>query len=171
MIRSEGNKGIFLVECINRYIGKYRIRWDLQPKETTEGYESVTFYETEIIKNRKPSLEDVKRAIIAEVNKVIDEKIISEFTWNGMAIWLSSENQFNYKAAYDLAVQTGGQTLPVVFKFGTTDEPVYHQFSSIEELSDFYLKAIQFISDTLATGWAMKDSIDWSEYEETLKTI
>ena len=40
-----------------------------------------------------------------------------------MPVWLSSENQFNYKAAYDLAVQTGGATLPVTFKFGTDEVP------------------------------------------------
>ena len=37
-----------------------------------------------------------------------DEKIVSGFVWRDMQVWLSSENQFNYKAAYDLAVQTKG---------------------------------------------------------------
>ena len=30
-----------------------------------------------------------------------------------MNIWLSSENQFNYKVAYDLALQTNGANLPI----------------------------------------------------------
>ena len=33
------------------------------------------------------------------------------------------------------------------------------------------IKAMQFISDTLSAGWIMKDSINWREYEECLKTI
>lgn len=70
-----------------------------------------------------------------------------------------------------LSVQTGGKTLPVLFKFGDTENPIYHQFTTHEELSDFYIKAMQFISDTLSAGWIMKDSINWSEYEECLKTI
>lgn len=82
-----------------------------------------------------------------------------------MSVWLSSENQFNYKAAYDLAVQTGGQNLPIVFKFGATDEPVYHTFSTVEELSDFYLKAMTYINTVLAEGWAEKDAIDWEKYK------
>ena len=38
--------------------------------------------------------------------------------WNNKRIWLSSENQFNYKVAYDLALQTNGANLPIIFKFG-----------------------------------------------------
>jgi hypothetical protein len=59
-----------------------------------------------------------------------------------MPVWLSSENQFNYKAAYDLAVQTGGATLPVTFKFGTDEVPQYREFVTLEELTDFYTKAM-----------------------------
>jgi hypothetical protein len=40
-----------------------------------------------------------------------------------MPVWLSTENQFNYKAAFDLATQTGGKSLPVTFKFGSTNNP------------------------------------------------
>ena len=111
------------------------------------------------------TLHQLKEFILDELNRRIDEKIISGFKWNEMPIWLSSENQFNYKAAYDLAVQTDGANLPVTFKFGTTDEPVYHTFSTVEELNGFYLSAMRYINDTLAEGWKEKDAIDWSEYE------
>lgn len=70
-----------------------------------------------------------------------------------MPIWLSSENQFNYKAAYDLAIQTEGANLPIKFKFGTTENPEYFIFESIEDLSDFYLSAMTFINKTLQEGW------------------
>ena len=48
-------------------------------------------------------------------------------------VWLSTENQYNYKAAYDLAVQTGGETLPVTFKFGSDEQPEYHTFEKLDE--------------------------------------
>lgn len=172
MKRVNGTIGVALVECINHYIGKYRVRWDIQP-ETGEDADKqlVSYYETEIIMLRKPNINDIRQAVLEGVNRMIDEKIISGFVWNDMPVWLSSENQFNYKAAYDLSVQTGGQTLPVLFKFGSTEKPIYHQFTTQEELSDFYLKVMKFINDTLSGGWAMKDSINWDEYEECLKTI
>ena len=68
----------------------------------------------------KRSHSQIKDFILSEMNKRIDEKIVSGFIWNEMPVWLSTENQFNYKAAYDLAVQTGGANLPLVFKFGST---------------------------------------------------
>ena len=72
--------------------------------------------------------------------------------------------QFNYKAAYDLAVQTAGKTLPVVFKLGTDEKPVYKQFTTLNELSNFYNQAMTYIQNTLAKGWRTKDSIDFTKY-------
>lgn len=119
---------------------------------------------TEAIIKPKPSLEQIKTFIINAINKRTDEKIISGFEWNDMPVWLSTENQFNYKAAYDLAVQTGGANLPTVFKFGDNDNPQYHKFETVEELTDFYMKAMTYINEQLAIGWTKKDTIDWEQY-------
>lgn len=119
---------------------------------------------TEAIIKPKPSLEQIKTFIINAINKRTDEKIISGFEWNDMPVWLSTENQFNYKAAYDLAVQTGGANLPTVFKFGDNDNPQYHKFETVEELTDFYMKAMAYINEQLAIGWTKKDTIDWEQY-------
>ena len=55
MERTHGSKGLALVECINPYMDKYRIRWGMKT-ETTEGegdeertHEDVSFYETECL--------------------------------------------------------------------------------------------------------------------------
>lgn len=120
---------------------------------------------------RKPSFGQLKNFILTEINKRTDEKILSGFEWNGMRVWLSSENQFNYKAAYDLAVQTNGANLPTVFKFGSNEDPKYHKFDTVEELSDFYVKAMTYINEQLAIGWAKKDAIDWSLYEKALAEL
>ena len=162
MRRVQGMKGIALVECINHYINKYRLRWDIQKEE---GDDVVSFFETDYI-SKKLRFADIKNAILDAINKDVDQKILSGFTWKDMPVWLSTENQFNYKAAYDLAVMAQGKTLPVVFKFGTIDTPVYHTFDTLEDISDFYLSAMAYISKTLEEGWKLKDSIDWSEYEK-----
>lgn len=101
---------------------------------------------------KKPSLSQIKDFILTEINKKTDELILSGFVWKGVPIWLSMENQLNYKTAYDLAIQTNGQVLPT-FKFGTTESPVYHKFESLEDLKDFYISAMSYVTDTLATGW------------------
>lgn len=94
-----------------------------------------------------------------------DELILSGFIQKDMSVWLSSENQFNYKAAYDLAVQTNGANLPQVFKFGDTLNPIYYKFETVEDIADFYTKASTYINQVLAVGQAKKDNINWDDYK------
>lgn len=103
--------------------------------------------------------------VINWYNQEINNEIMSGFTYNGIPVWLSQENQFNYKSAYDLAVQTDGTSLPVRFKFGTDDEPVYYEFNTLENLTDFYTKEMVFVQRTLAAGWKKKDAVDLSLYQ------
>lgn len=126
---------------------------------------------TEGILPFKPTIEQLKTYIINAINKEVDNKILSGFVWKDMPIWLSTENQFNYKAAYDLAVMSQGQTLPVVFKFGSTNNPVYYKFETLEDISDFYISAMAYINKTLEEGWKKKDSIDWTIYEKCLNDL
>ncbi len=109
---------------------------------------------------QKPNLADIRAIIKETINNETDRKILEGFVWKGMPVWLSTENQFNYKAAYDLAVQTSGATLPVRFKFGTDEAPVYYTFESIEDFSNFYTLAMVHINTVLNEGWAEKDLAD-----------
>lgn len=143
-----------LIECINPKNNIWRVRWEI-----SEGvYEEREF-------NYRPSLEQLQEVIKAWFNKEIDNKIIGGFEWKEMPIWLSSENQFNYKTAYDLAVQTNGASLPIKFKFGTDESPVYYTFESLEDFSDFYMSAVAHVNTVLNEGWEKKDSIDWEVYK------
>lgn len=163
MERYNGVIGIDVLECVNPMKNKWHVRYDIQP--TGEG-DGVTFA-LEVV-NHKPTLAEIKEIVLGYMNEKIDENILQGFEWNDMPVWLSTENQFNYKAAYDLAVQTQGASLPVTFKFGTTEEPVYHEFTDLESFTDFYTKAMGYINAQLAEGWLLKDAVDWSPYEELL---
>lgn len=164
MKRINGGAGIAFIECINPRYKKYKVRWDIQPHYDRDGdIHGVDYMEADF--NHKPTIDEIKAVVLDGYNQQIDAAILSGFEWNGNPVWLSSENQHNYKAAYDLAVQTGGTNLPVVFKFGTTESPVYHEFQSVEELSDFYINAMNYISTQLKQGWEKKDAIDWTVYE------
>ena len=153
--------------------GRYKLNFNLEPYYITD--EDGNQVETDLATwtehyfSSKPSIGQVKNFILDTINKEIDQKILSGMVWKDMPIWLSSENQFNYKAAYDLAVMSQGQSLPVMFKFGTTDEPVYYNFETLEDISNFYISAMNYINTTLAEGWKKKDSIDWTVYENALK--
>ena len=117
--------------------------------------------------NANISLDIVKTAILNDINQRTDEKILSGLVWQNKPVWLSTENQFNFKAAYDLAVQTQGATLPVTFKLGEQEDgtPVYHTFETMEDSTDFYTAAVNHIHNAVADGWQEKDSIDWTPYE------
>lgn len=111
-----------------------------------------------------PSRKELQEVITAHINEKTDQTILSGFVWEDKHVWLSSENQFNFKAAFDVAVQSGGATLPVKFKLGEDEEgnPVYHVFETMEEFSDFHTRALAFIIETLNRGWVEKDlANDW----------
>ena len=164
----------------------YDIMWDktdvkepimVEDEETKELVPSGEFKDTDYCvvalerMNRKPSIEYVKKMIIDWYDNDTDYKIAHDFKWNDFNVELSSENQFNYKVAYDLAVQTNGANLPITFKFGSSEFPQYHKFETLSELSDFYVKAVAFVNETLSDGWNKKDSIDWDVYKTQLDSI
>ena len=152
-----------LIEYIG--CGNWRIRFNIQ----SFGELDKTKYKyLEFEMKQKPNIQDIKNVILDYCNKEIDELILSGFVWEGMNIWLSSENQFNYKAAYDLAIQTNGLNLPIIFKFGSSDNPVYYTFTTKERLQNFYMEAMSYINKTLNEGWIKKDSINWDVYQELL---
>lgn len=113
----------------------------------------------------KPDKEELKADVEVLVNRLTDVKILSGFVWNGKPVWLSTENQFNFKATYDLAVQSCVEILPVTFKLGEDEDgkSVYHTFGTIDEFYDFYYKAIQWINGCIADGWKEKDNVDYEK--------
>lgn len=159
MRRIEGTAGVQLIECVNPVRDKWRIRWDVQENE--DG--TATYMEAEFL--HKPTADEIRQTIVGWYNQQTDEAILSGFEYDGSMVWLSSENQFNYKAAHDLAVQTGGATLPVTFKLGTDEHPVYKKFDNLGELTVFYRQATLYVQSVLAEGWRKKDDLDLSLYE------
>ena len=130
-----------------------------------EWYE-VVFYK----KQGRPSFEAAKKAILADIDKHTDEKILNgyPFTPDGaeepIIVWLSKESQTNFSEAHRL------QIVPVKFKLNETadKQPIYHTFETFEELDRFYKGGVQYINQCLNEGWQEKDSIDWAPYEAAL---
>ncbi len=159
MKRAQGGAEVKLLECVSPAKNKWRVRWDVQQRD--DG--STDYMEVELA--HKPSGEEIKDLVRTWYNEQADASILSGFSYENAPVWLSQENQYNYKAAYDLAVQTEGKTLPVTFKFGTDEEPVYRTFETLEEIADFYTKTVAYIQGVLADGWKKKDAIDLSLYD------
>ena len=130
-----------------------------------EWYE-VVFYK----KQGKPSFDAAKTAVLKDIDDRTDAKILNgyPFTPDGaedpIIVWLSKESQTNFSEAHRL------QIVPVKFKLNETadKEPIYHTFETFEELDRFYKGGVQYINQCLNEGWAEKDSIDWTPYEQAL---
>lgn len=117
--------------------------------------------------DHKPTKTELKEDITQLIDGITDSKILQGFRWNEVSVYLSTENQMNFKAAFDLNMQTGGLMLPVKFKLGEDAEgnAVYHTFENMDDFTDFYTSAVSYINQCLTEGWAEKDSLDMSSYE------
>jgi hypothetical protein len=176
MTRHQGDNGLPVIECTDTRLQKYRVRTDFQPSVDQETGEQsgVTFIETEF--PYKPTLAEVREFVLGVIDRQTDGKIQSGLIWHCKAtdddipVWLSRENQLNFKAAYDLAVQKQGATLPVTFKMGEAEDgtPVYHTFETMEDAEDFYTTAVAYVQQCLVEGWRKKDAFDFTTYEEEL---
>lgn len=167
MKRVKGTPGILLVECINPILNKWAVRWDIQNNTgTTENGEAETGINyMEFVFEHKPDMSEIKTLINEWINRKTEEVIMSKFEWVGNPVWLSVENQINYKAAYDLVSINEGSALPVKFKFGTEDNPVYYEFTSKDELFLFYAATVEHIQTNLQKGWDEKNTFDYKPYE------
>lgn len=127
-----------------------------------------TWYEVYFNKNQYPvvTLEDIKEAILADIDECTKEAIIGSFMWNEKPVWLSLENQSNFATAEHRAATTG-DNLPYKEKIGEQEDgsPVYHTFETAAELTAFWNACQDHIDAYRRAGWELKDSIDWSDYE------
>lgn len=104
----------------------------------------------------------VKQAILADINERVKTAIISGFVWEGNPVWLSEENQLNF---------TQG-VVPVTFKIGEQKDgtPIYHEFTTAEDLKTFNDACIAWKQQCLTDGYTEKDSIDWTPYQQAFET-
>jgi hypothetical protein len=125
--------------------------------EMAEWFE-IHFYK----KNGRPTFEQAKAAIIADINEKVKDKIIGGFVWNDKPVWFSEENQLNFSQS----------VVPVTLKIGEEEDgtPIYHQFDTVEDLKAFSDACNAWKQQCLTAGYAEKDSIDWAPYEDYFKT-
>ena len=177
MTRHQGSVSVPCAECTNTKLQTWRVRADIvEYEEQREGSEEknsgVTFIETEY--PYKPSLVEIVAYVTAVKNRQIDDAIIGGYQWQGIPVWLSTENQFNYLMTLILAKLYEGSDLvkfPIIFKLGTDEEPVMHPFQDLQELESFCFGAFNYIQGVLAQGWKDKAAMDFTPYEQALEHV
>ena len=140
-----------------------------------------TWHEVSFSKNHGelPNINDVKEAIIADIDADTDAKILSGYQYQVkhgvdegkiVDVWLSRENQENFKAKHDAARDYPEQVrFPMKYKISEENKKaIYEEFQDFNELKTFYLGGVAYIETCLNEGWAKKDNFDWTPYEELL---
>lgn len=125
---------------------------------------NVDNYQYELIFEGKPAIEEIKKVITEHLNTLCNDEIFKGFKFDNNVVWLSQENQQNYLRDLNLAKISDGANLPIKYKFGE-DISIYKSFVTVEELQDFNIQVANHINITINKYWELKDSIDWSDYE------
>ena len=121
----------------------------------------VEWYQIDFYKKKGyPDFEQVKDAILADINERVKNKIIGGFVWNDKPVWLSEENQMNFAQA----------VVPATFKIGEEEDgtPIYQEFTTNTDLKNFVEACVLWKQTCLSDGWQEKDAIDWEPYEQAL---
>ncbi len=147
------------------------VAYDYKPEPDGE---NATWCEV-IINRLHPSFSEVKDAIIRDVNARTTARIISGFTYTvkhgaqagtEVNVWLSSANQQDFHAMHQNSADI---EFPVRYKVGEIDgTPVYEEFADVEEMHAICVSTTNHVLSCQQAGWAEKDAIDWTPYEEAL---
>lgn len=109
--------------------------------------------------NHTPTVAEIRADVESLINERVAKTIRECMTYEGDPVWLSEENQLNFRSA---------PTTPVRFKLGedSNGHPVYRTFTSKTELNNFNKAVADYIAACLNDGWNEKGSIDYSVFEE-----
>lgn len=117
-----------------------------------------------VVINGEPGKEAIKETLFNIINGEVSNAILNSFAWKGYKVYLSQQNQMNYKNAFDIAVATDGESLPVTFRFSRLGKTEYYTFDTLDELKKFYIDMNKHITNCLSNGWKRKDSINADDY-------
>ena len=150
MKRAEGTRDVAPIECLNPRKGTWRVR--LAITETEDGAE---WMEQDF--DHRPTADEVRTLFVELVNEKVQQSILTGFTYEDHPVWLSTENQLNFRSA---------PTVPVRFKLGEEEDgsPVYHTFTTQKELTAFNKAVADHIAACLNDGWTRKDAFDVGPY-------
>lgn len=148
MIVRSSNKNVKGLECIDPKRNIWRLRWDF----SDNSYEESEF-------SHKPDIDEIRSFIINWYNKKIEDRIINDFTWGGIKVYLNRDNQMNINMFSD------SSSFPVTMKLGTDEDPIYYIFNTSDEMNNLRSYMINHIKKCLTDGWNIKKNIDWSIYE------
>lgn len=157
MKRAQGSINAEPIVCLNPVRGLWRVRLGITPTDDGAEWQEHDF-------DHRPTADEVRNLFTEWVNSEVADKIREGLEYEGCMVWLSTENQLNYRSALDVAVQTDGANLPLRVKLGTDSEPVFKEFCSVESLQAFVTACALHVQHCLEEGWQRKAAFDVEPY-------
>ena len=140
------------IEEIDPIRGMWRVRFERESGE--DGAQTCLYADFD----HRPTDSEIIGLITEHYDTECDAECEWGMRYKGLIVYLSFENKFNFKAAFDLALYSQGKSLPITFKLWKDEKtPVYWTFKTLDELTEFYMAAMQHITTTLNKWWAKKD--------------
>lgn len=146
---------------------KYKIGTSLE--DLREGYlvlatsaqvkfhKEYPFATAEEIYNRYIDPERIKSELISKINKDTKKSIVSGYSWKGMNVKLSLEDQSNYRLYYDRFIRDG---VSYQCRFSTdSGTPIYYTIETASDNEDFYKGMVKHIESCIQKGWKRKDEV------------
>ncbi|MDM1523852.1 hypothetical protein HX088_11300 [Empedobacter sp. 225-1] len=151
-----------LFECFNKINNTFIVRFD--ETKIDNGYK----YQQFLVVGDK-AIETIKTTINNYYNEKCSDEILKGFKLDSDIVWLSSENQINYKIYYDFALfnhQNDLEFKPIKIKIGDETNTKYHTFESFNDFQKFVFDYTEHIQNTISKYWDLKDSIEWEKYTQ-----
>lgn len=167
-----GGKLLYCIDpASDRWLMAYDLSEEALPEGAPEDAPKPYSYRTHLF-DHQPTHEEVCDLLYGAINDACDEAILRggkyttlEETPRTCPLYLNQQNQFNWKAIYDMAKHSGGANLPAILKLGITDEDAYYYtITTMRQLEHFILSVFKYIETTLASCWSAKQSLDLTPY-------
>ena len=140
------------IEEIDPIRGVWRVRFGRESGE--DGTQTCLYADFD----HKPTDAEIREFITEHYDAECDAECEWGMRYKGLIVYLSFENKFNFKAVFDLAARNPAKSFPLTFKFWKDENtPVYWEFRTIDELTEFYVSAMRHLMATYNKWWAKKD--------------
>lgn len=123
--------------------------------------------------SHRPSLDEIKSVINAQIDADVDESTMNGMKWNGMPVCLDAEFQTNVLGILAVLSLKGDSLFPKMFKLGNYPDgtPAFHTFTTALEFADFADALMSHKEACYKAGWQQKQILndgDWSAYKDIL---
>lgn len=123
--------------------------------------------------SHKPSLDEIKSVINAQIDAEVDEETLHGLVWKEMPVRFDAEFQANVLGILAVLSLKGDSLFPKTFKLGNYADgtPAFYTFNSAFEFADFADALMTHKETCYQAGWAQKQALqddDWSAFKNVV---